>query len=194
MSHVYAVRCNFTRPDLEDSWNDWYSGGKLAEMMTHPLFLSGQRYRAVGLDQRITYLALWVVESPAAFETPQYRAAWGFLDWAPHITDWSRNLFEGSAHDVSDELDVTGTSALYVAAFDGITPEDAQTRLKRLRAECTDITWMPVSGLDRTWPAIGLRRLDSADRALPLPRALGNGIRETVYQAITPRARAKRAG
>src|SRR5712692_10411375 len=93
MSYVYAVRCNFSRPDLEQAWHAWYSGPKLVEMMTHPLFLSGQRYRASGLDQRVIYLAAWVVESPAAFETPQYRASWGFADWAPHITDWSRDLF-----------------------------------------------------------------------------------------------------
>ena len=78
MSYVYAVRCNFSRPDLEQAWHAWYSGPKLVEMMTHPLFLSGQRYRASGLDQRVIYLAAWVVESPAAFETPQYRASWGF--------------------------------------------------------------------------------------------------------------------
>ena len=72
-------------------------------MMTHPLFLSGQRYRASGLDQRVIYLAAWVVESPAAFETPQYRASWGFADWAPHITDWSRNLFRGISFTMNGE-------------------------------------------------------------------------------------------
>jgi hypothetical protein len=194
MSHVYTVRCNFSRPDLEESWNEWYSGPKLAEMMTHPLFLSGQRYRAAGLDQRIAYLAVWVVESPAALETPQYRARRGFLDWEPHITDWSRNLFEGPAHDVSNMLDVPGHGALYVAALDGLVPEVAQRRLGRLRAECTDILWMPVVGLDRSWPAIGVRRLEDAERALPLPSALAHGIRETVYRPITPRQRAKRVG
>lgn len=70
MSFVYAVRCNFADAELEDKWNAWYSGPKLAEMMTHPLFLSGQRYRAAGLDETIKYLALWVVESPDAFTTP----------------------------------------------------------------------------------------------------------------------------
>ena len=49
MSDVYAVRCNFSRPDLEERWHAWYSGPKLAEMMTHPFFLSGQRYRAAGV-------------------------------------------------------------------------------------------------------------------------------------------------
>ncbi len=165
MSHVYAVRCNFSRPDLEQAWHAWYSGPKLAEMMTHPLFLSGQRYRASGLDQRVIYLAAWVVESPAAFETPQYRASWGFADWAPHITDWSRNLFRGPESDVSDLL------------------ED-------LRAKRPDVLWMPVVGLDRSCPAIGLRRLAAGAEAAPLPDTLAAGIRQTVYTPITPRRRA----
>src|SRR5207247_2394182 len=83
MSHVYAVRCNFSRPDLEQAWHAWYSGPKLAEMMTHPLFLSGERYRASGLDQRVIYLDAWVVESPAAFETRQHRASCGFAARGP---------------------------------------------------------------------------------------------------------------
>lgn len=189
MSHVYAVRCNFARPDLEPAWHAWYSGPKLAEMMTHPLFLSGQRYRAAGLDQRIAYLALWVVESPGAFETRQYRASWGFADWAPHITDWSRNLFQGPEGDVSDRLDVPGEGTLYVAAFDGLAAGEAEPRLARLRAERPDVLWMPVVGLDRSCPAIGLRRLDPGAGATPLPAMLAGGIRETVYRPITPRRR-----
>src|SRR5712691_1045101 len=145
MSYVYAVRCNFARPDLEAAWHAWYSGPKLAEMMTHPLFHSGQRYRAAGLDQRIVYLAVWVVESPAAFETPQYGASWGFVEWAPHITDWSRNLFRGTEGDVSDLLDVPPQGELYVAAFDGVGEEQVERRLEELRAKRPDVLWMPVA-------------------------------------------------
>ncbi len=182
MSYVYAVRCNFSRPDLEQAWHAWYSGPKLAEMMTHPLFLSGQRYRASGLDQRVIYLAAWVVESPAAFETPQYRASWGFADWAPHITDWSRNLFRGPESDVSDLLDVPSDGALYVAAFDGVPDAEAPQRLEDLRAKRPDVLWMPVVGLDRSCPAIGLRRLAAGAEAAP--------FRQTVYTPITARRHA----
>jgi len=159
-------------------------------MMTHPLFLSGQRYRASGLDQRVIYLAAWVVESPAAFETPQYRASWGFADWAPHITDWSRNLFRGPESDVSDLLDVPSDGALYVAAFDGVPDTEAPQRLEDLRAQRPDVLWMPVVGLDRSCPAIGLRRLAAGAEAAPLPDTLAAGIRQTVYTPITPRRRA----
>ena len=190
MSYVYVVRCNFARPDREDAWHAWYSGPKLTEMMTHPLFLSGQRYRASGLDQRVIYLAAWVVESPAAFETPQYRASWGFAEWAPYITDWSRNLFRGPESDVSDHLDVPPEGTLYVAAFDGVPDKEAPQRLEELRAKRPDVLWMPVVGLDRSCPAIGLRRLAAGAEAAPLPETLAAGIRQTVYRPITPRRRA----
>src|ERR1700733_14505703 len=69
-SFVYAVRCNFARPDLEAAWNQWYSGPKLDEMLAKPLFLSVQRFAATSLDQSRRYLALWLVASPDAFTTP----------------------------------------------------------------------------------------------------------------------------
>jgi hypothetical protein len=192
MSYVYAVRCNFVRADLEARWHAWYSGAKLSEMVTHPLFLSGQRYRAVGLDTEIRYLALWVVESPAAFETPEYRASWGFAEWRPHIADWSRNLFEGPPEDVSGWLDVPPPGALYLAALDGVPDAEAPTRLAALGSERPDVLWMRVTGLDRSCAAIGLARLAHPDALPPrVPRHLAGGIRETVYRPITERRRAK---
>ena len=192
MSFVYVVRSNFTRPDLEERWNAWYSGPKLAEMVTHPLFLSGQRYGAAGLDQSIRYLAVWVVESPEAFTTPEYRSTWGFVGWTPHIADWSRNLYRGPEADVSDVLDVPPEGGLYVAAVDGVPEAEAASRLKLLEAGRPDVLWLSVAGLDRSCPAIGLLRLGAGRTPEPLPPGLGSGIRETLYRPITDRRRAKR--
>jgi hypothetical protein len=193
MSFVYAVRSNFSRPDLEERWNAWYGGPKLAEMVTQPLFLSGQRYRAAGLDQTIKYLALWVVESPDAFTTPVYKKNWGFAEWAPHITDWSRNLYRGPVGDVSDLLDVPAGGALYFAAFDGVPAAEAEARRRVLEAKRGDVLWMPVAGLDRSVPAIGFLKLPDAGRSpTTLPRDLTAGIRETVFHPITDRRRAVR--
>ena len=191
MSFVYAVRCNFNAPALEAAWHAWYSGPKLAEMMTHPRFLSGQRYRAAGLDETIAYLALWVVESPDAFTTPEYKSAWGFVEWTPHIGDWSRNLYRGPDHDVSDLLDVQAGERLYLAAFDGVAEADAESRRRGLEAARPDVTWLPVAGLDRSCPAIGVRRIDAVESPRPLPAALAAGIRETLYEPITDRRRAR---
>ena len=32
-------------------------------------------------------------------DTPEYRADWGFGEWAPFITDWSRDLYRAPEHD-----------------------------------------------------------------------------------------------
>lgn len=192
MSFVYAVRCNFSRPDLEDRWNAWYSGPKLAEMLTQPFFLSGQRYRAAGLDQTIKYLALWVVETPEAFTTPVYKKNWGFAEWASHITDWSRNLYRAPDGDVSAMLDVPPGGGLYFAAFDGVPALAVESRRHDLEAKRGDIIWVPVVGLDRSVPVVGFRRIAEVSHAPePLPSELAAGIRETIYRPITDRSRAK---
>ena len=191
MSYVYAVRCNFARPDLEDRWHAWYNGPKLAEMLTQPFFLSGQRYRAAALDQTIKYLALWVVESPQAFVTPEYKKSWGLVDWTPYIANWSRNLYRGPEGDVSAMLDVPPGGELYVAAFDGVPGAEIESRRQALEAKRGDLVWMPVVGLDRSCPVIGIQKIPDI-QAPPerLPRELAAGIRETIYRPITDRRRA----
>jgi hypothetical protein len=189
MSFIYAVRSNFTRPDLEEQWHTWYSGPKLAEMVSHPHFLSGQRYEAVGLDRSVRYLALWVVDSPDAFTSPEYRASWGWAEWKPYIVDWSRNLYDAGDRDMTALLDVPASGGLYLAAFDGVAETNAATRLAQARAMRPDVTWMAVAGLDRSCPAIGVQTLADPAKATPLPASLAVGMRETLFRPLTERRR-----
>jgi len=191
MSFVYAVRSNFTRPELEENWHAWYSGPKLVEMMTHPHFLSGQRYEAVGLDQTIRYLALWVVESPDAFTSRQYKASWGWGAWKPYISHWSRNLYDGGDRDMTALLDVPPEGGLYFAAFEGVAEGEAEGRRQHAQAARPDAIWMPVAGLDRSCPGIGVQKLADPAKATPLPRPLAAGVRETTFRPLTERRRAK---
>ena len=63
-------------------------------MLRKPHFRTCQRFkRAAGRGR--DYLALWMLQSPDAFRTEQYTTDWGFFEWAPYITDWSRDLFDG---------------------------------------------------------------------------------------------------
>jgi hypothetical protein len=186
VSIVYVVRCNFTRPDLEADWNAWYNGPKTADMLSKPLFLSGQRFRAVGLDRTVKYLALWVLASAEALTTPEYKARWGFFDWTPHVTDWSRNLYRAPEGDLSPLLRVPAGGGLYLAALDGPPGSEPEAGRRALQAERPDILWMSATGLDRSCAAIGLTSV--SDVTLPPPRlppGLASGIRETLFMPIS---------
>jgi len=158
MAFVYIVRCNFTEPSREQAWNDWYSGPKIAQMLRKPYFLSCQRLRrtdGVGRD----YLALWVVQSPQAFASEQYTTDWGFFDWERYVTDWSRDLFDASTA-TADDFAVPPQGALHVVSFDGASADQANAVRMRLADTCPALRWMPIAGLDRHTPMIGVAVLN----------------------------------
>ena len=71
---------------------------------------------------------------PQALATPQYTAQWGFADWGPYITDWSRDLFDGGA--VSETaFAVAPEGALRVVSFDRMSREDAAASRDALRPD-----------------------------------------------------------
>ncbi len=176
MVFVYIVRCNFIAPDQEAAWNNWYSGPKIAQMLAKPLFQSCQRFHRVTGNWR-NYLALWALQSPQALKTPEYTAQWGFAEWSSHITDWSRDLFDGGDAAATD-FAVPPDGALQVASFDGVAAEAARPMIANV-----DLTWLPVIGLDRHTPLIGLRALAFAATASPL-----NGssfVENAIYRPIS---------
>jgi hypothetical protein len=145
-------------------------------MLSQPHFLTCQRFRrseGTGRD----YLALWTLQSPEALKTPQYTAQWGFADWAPYITDWSRDLFDGGDRPES-AFAVPPQGALEVISFDGMGDDDARQNPARNAA----MMWLPVIGLDRHTPAIGLAVRHEAAGAPALPAA--DGAQITVYRPI----------
>jgi hypothetical protein len=188
---VYAVRCNFALPEREAAWNEWYSGPKLREMLEKPLFLSVQRFAAVALDRRRKYLALWLVASPDAFTTPEYRADWGFFEWTRHITDWSRDLY-ASPFAADDPVFVIGPDeALYIAAFDGMSEAAARQRRDAVAQRLPGVAWLEAVALDRHAPILGLRKI--ARRPPPAPLADAPELRETVFAPISERFRLRDA-
>lgn len=171
---VYIVRCNFTEPAKEQAWNAWYSGPKIGQMLAKPHFRSCQRFQRVSGDGR-NYLALWTVQSPDAFKTQAYTTDWGFFDWGPYITDWSRDLFDGDSLPET-AFAVPPQGLLDVMAFDGMSADQAQMAIKPGAGETM---WLPIAGLDRHTPVIGLRVL--RDQNSPAPDV--NGQRAT-YRPI----------
>jgi len=182
---VYLVRCNFADAAREAEWNAWYSGPKLDEMLTKPHFLSVQRFAAAALDVRRKYLALWVVATPDAFTTPEYRADWGFQVWTPQIRDWSRDLYRSPLGADDPLFDIGKDDALYLASFDGMDADAAERALAGVRGRLPGVIWHAAAGLDRSAAIVGLRKIGSADR--PQPLAGASGLVETVFRPITPR-------
>jgi hypothetical protein len=183
MAFLYIVRCDFTAPGKEQAWNAWYSGPKIEQMLAQPYFLTCQRFRLASGTGR-DYLTLWTVESRQALSTPRYTAQWGFAEWTPFIANWSRDLFDGGA--VSEEaFAVAPQGALAVVAFDGLNEQDAEAARDAVARTEPGLMWLPVIGLDRHTPMIGLRTL--ADLASSRPAADGGNdrIQRGVYRPIT---------
>jgi hypothetical protein len=176
MTFVYIVRCRFTEPAKEQAWNDWYSGPKIAQMLSKPFFRTCQRFRRLAGPGR-DYLALWTLQSPEAFQTRAYTTDWGFAEWAPHITDWSRDLFDGGDRPEA-AFAVPPQGALQVVSFDGMSDGDARRVLVRSEA----MMWLPAIGLDRDTPAIGLAVL--ASQAGAQPPSAAERVQAAVYQPI----------
>ena len=182
MAFVYIVRCRFTEPVKEQAWNAWYSGPKIAQMLRKPHFRTCQRFaRASGMGRN--YLALWVLQSPDAFKTEQYTTDWGFFEWAPYITDWSRDLFDGGNAPEAN-FAVPEQGALDVVSFDGMTADEANDARPAMAQSHPDMMWLPVIGLDRHTPTIGLRVLREPAAAGPVAggQALGQ---EAIYRPIS---------
>jgi hypothetical protein len=178
MTFVYVVRCRFTEPTREQAWNDWYSGPKIAQMLSKPHFRTCQRFRRTSGTGR-DYLALWTLQSPEAFKTREYTTDWGFAEWASYITDWSRDLFDGGDRPET-AFAVPPQGALQVVSFDGMSDEEARRAVVRPAA----MMWLPVIGLNRHTPAIGFAVLPDLAGAPMLPGA--ERVQTAVYRPICP--------
>lgn len=183
MVFVYIVRCNFTAPEKEQAWNAWYSGPKIEQMLAKPHFRSCQRFRRVSGAGR-NYLALWTVESPEAFRTAEYASDWGFFEWAPHIIDWSRDLFDARAAP-ERAFAVASEGSLRTVSFDGMSEDEAQAAREVVARSEPDMMWLPAVGLDRHTPLIGLqpRSGPARSRSPELDRALR--MQDATYRPIS---------
>jgi hypothetical protein len=199
MPFAYVVRCNFSRPDLEEAWNDWYSGPKIRDMLKKPLFHAGQRFAADGLDTRRKFLALWIVDSPTAFQTPEYTSDWGFYEWAPHITDWSRDLYRLPDGLPVDVFRIADGERLHLLSLDGVPEADAPGLMETVEPARPGMRFLEIAGIDRHSPRLGLARLAPGEAP---PAAVANPrVQETLFRPISAfltaasvRAEAERPG
>jgi hypothetical protein len=180
MLYAYIVRCNFTAPAKEAAWNAWYSGPKIAQMLTKPHFRSCQRFRRASGSGR-DYLTLWTVQSPDAFTTEEYKADWGFSEWTPNIADWSRDLFDARTAP-EGTFAVAPDGVLRVVSFDGMDVDEALAA-RAVLAPQPDTIWLSAIGLDRHTPLIGLAPLSAPEEA----QSGGDPqrVQQTMYRPIS---------
>ena len=189
MSVVYIVRCNFSDSNKEWAWNDWYSGPKMKQMLAKPFFRTGQRFRmASGVGRN--YLALWLLDSPEAFNTKEYTSDWGFFEWRPYISDWNRDLFEGGGRRDA-EFAVLAQGALQVVSFDGLNAADAAAARATAAKTLPGVMWFCAIGLDRRTPLIGLRPIADITAASLSSEPLPVGAQEAIYRPISDFHRAE---
>jgi hypothetical protein len=182
MTYLYVVRCNFTRPDLEASWNAWYGGEKVRQLLGKPMFRAVQRFRLASGSGR-GYVALWQLASPQAFDTAEYKADWGFSEWRPYIVDWSRDLFDATAARGAG-LAVPIDGALQLISFDGMDGGRAEAARASL-SDTAETMWCPCAGLDRHTPLLGLRVWPDATRLPSPPARAPAGAQIGVYRPIS---------
>jgi hypothetical protein len=180
---VYIVRCNFKAPEREQAWNDWYSGPKIEQMLRKPQFRSCQRFRRADGRGR-DYLALWTMQSPEALKTPEYLSQWGFSEWEPLIGDWSRDLFDGLAASERD-FAVAKDGALHVISFDGMSAADAQSASTKIAASAPAMMWLPIIGLDRHTPLIGLWPRSTVGTPAGCADGSNTRMQQAIYRPIS---------
>ena len=89
---------------------------------------------------------------------PEYVSDWGFSEWASHVTDWSRDLFDGGP--ASERIvAVPREGSLRTVSFDGMSESDAQAVRTVIERSAPDMLWLRIAGLDRHTPLIGLQPL-----------------------------------
>lgn len=70
---LYLVSLN-PEPGYEDKFNEWYNTQHVPELLDCPGFRHASRFELVdGIDGSLRYLAVYDMESMAAFDSAQYR-------------------------------------------------------------------------------------------------------------------------
>ena len=159
---IYTVECAFSDPAREADWNDYYSGPKLAAVLSVPGFRTSQRFRAVAPCDA-PYFAMHSLRDAEVLGA-QYKSAGGGSfggGWDDMITNWHRNLFAGL--DMAPEVPMEAC----LLVLDDPADETAVPGV--------GFAWLDIAGLDRSVTRRGLAIVD---------RAAGEKIVETHGKAV----------
>lgn len=86
-SCLHIVRVDID-PSLEDAFNTWYEQVHIPALLGCPGWLSARRY--VSLDGGPKYAAVYEVAGPWVYETAEFHAVKGFMEFEPHVSNFLR--------------------------------------------------------------------------------------------------------
>jgi uncharacterized protein DUF4286 len=100
MAYWCMVKVDFAEPAREAEFNEWYDKVHVPELLALPGFNKAWRMK-VAPDSRSlgepgqTYIAVYDIDSPAAFDQRTGRPSWDGK-WGAYIRNWARTFYEVS--------------------------------------------------------------------------------------------------
>ena len=146
---LYMVECAFTDPAREQTWNDYYSGRKLDEVLAVPGFCTSQRFKAITKIPS-PYLAIHTVDALDVLTGQGYRGRGGGSfdqSFQPCITNWIRSFYGGL-----DRAPAYAESDLLVVCDYPAKAQDTGI----------EFTWLTAAGLDSPTPQRGIAGVSKA--------------------------------
>ncbi len=168
---IYTVECAFSDPAREADWNAYYSGPKLAAVLSVPGFSTSQRFRAL-TPCDAPYYAMHSLRDADVLGS-QYKSVGGGSfggGWDDMIFNWHRNLFAGL--DMAPEVPMDAC----LLVQDDTADESAVAE--------ADFAWLDIAGLDRS---VVRRGLAIVDRVAGEKIAASHGAAVRLFEPMTER-------
>lgn len=97
---LHMVRVDID-PAHEDAFNTWYDAVHVPALLACPGWLSAKRF--VSLEGGPKYAAIYEVAGDWVYDTPEFHAVKGFMEFTPHVSHFMRQRFAPFAHAETSE-------------------------------------------------------------------------------------------
>lgn len=84
---LHIVRVDIA-PEHEEAFNRWYDAVHVPALLACPGWLSARRF--VSLEDGPKYAAIYEVAGDWVYDTPEFRAVAGFMEFTPHVRNFLR--------------------------------------------------------------------------------------------------------
>ncbi|MGF6508376.1 DUF4286 family protein [Paraburkholderia tuberum] len=84
---IHIVRIDVA-PEHDEAFNRWYVDVHLPAILGCPGWLTGARY--IAIDDGPRYAAVYTIAGDWAYETPEFLAVKGFMEFEAHVSNFMR--------------------------------------------------------------------------------------------------------